>query len=60
MPKLGGVAWIEFVLQGTSRVAILMKKVNGDGRLATRHNAVRGIYLCDRSGWRGLHCVSRA
>ena len=50
MPKLGGVAWIEFVLQGTSRVAILMKKVNGDGRLATRHNAVRGIYLCDQSG----------
>ena len=45
MRKLGGVAWTWFVLQETNCVAILMKKVNGGGGLATRHNAVRGIYL---------------
>ena len=41
MRKLGGVTWTGFVLQGTSRVGILMKKMSGDGRLAARHNAIR-------------------
>ena len=41
--KLGGVTWAEFVLQGTSRVAMLIKKMNWDGRLAARHNAGRGF-----------------
>ena len=51
MRKLGGleVAWKGFILQETSCVAIIMK-VNGDRRLATRPNVVRGIYLCDQVG----------
>ena len=67
MRKLGGleVAWKGFILQETSCVAIIMKKVNGDRRPATRPNVVRGIYLCDQVGGGrrgglmitgGLHC----
>ena len=42
MRKLGGVAWTEFVQQGISCAAILMKKMNEDGRLPVGHIAVCG------------------
>ena len=42
MRKLEGVTWTGFVLQETSRVAMLIK-VNWDERLADRHNVGRGF-----------------